>query len=147
MIDLRDIEDSQLTLSGFDTCFTFLARGSYSLAKMNWILVKVFFGSGYLGFVRLHPLSMLVSSSGIDANAKGRTLQRRYGVETDRMIGSVPLTIYLRQISPVLGPPLMFIFVCMTNILLITSLISLMSNSLTKVRSVTCPVSHKRPEK
>lgn len=38
------------------------------------------------------------------------------------------------QISPILGPPLMFIFVCMTNILLVTSLISLLSNSLTKVR-------------
>ena len=38
---------------GFDTCFTFLARGSYTLAKLNWILVKVFFGSGYLGFVSL----------------------------------------------------------------------------------------------
>ena len=37
------------------------------------------------------------------------------------------------QISPILGPPLMFIFVCLTNILLITSLISLLSNSLTKV--------------
>lgn len=49
------------------------------------------------------------------------------------------------QISPILGPPLMFIFVCMTNILLITSLISLMSNSLTKVCKVTCSVSHRRP--
>jgi len=38
-----------------------------------------------------------------------------------------------RQISPILGPPLMLIFVIMTNILLITSLISLLSNSLTNV--------------
>ena len=37
------------------------------------------------------------------------------------------------QISPVLGPPLMIVFVCITNILLITSLISLLTNSLTKV--------------
>ncbi|KAK3053688.1 hypothetical protein LTR09_005432 [Extremus antarcticus] len=35
---------------GFDTTFTFLARGTYSFATMNWLLVKVFFGSGYLGF-------------------------------------------------------------------------------------------------
>ena len=48
---------------GFDTCFTFLARGSYSLAKMNWILVKVFFGSEYLGFVSLRMISkMLVAA-------------------------------------------------------------------------------------
>ncbi|KAF2240081.1 hypothetical protein EV356DRAFT_527920 [Viridothelium virens] len=38
-----------------------------------------------------------------------------------------------QKISPILGPPLMLIFVCLTNILLITSLISLLSNSLTKV--------------
>ena len=38
-----------------------------------------------------------------------------------------------RRISTTLGPPLMIIFVCMTNILLITSLISLLSNSLTRV--------------
>ncbi|OQN97290.1 hypothetical protein B0A48_16354 [Cryoendolithus antarcticus] len=36
------------------------------------------------------------------------------------------------QISPILGPPLMLLFVCLTNILLVTSLISLLSTSLTK---------------
>ncbi|KAK4574848.1 hypothetical protein LTR86_001690 [Recurvomyces mirabilis] len=76
---------------GFNTTFAFLARGVYSVSKMNWILIKVFFGSSYLGFD------------------------------------------VAEEISPILGPPLMFIFVCMTNILLITSLISLLSNSLTKV--------------
>ena len=45
-----------------------------------------------------------------------------------------PLMMY--QISPVLGPPLMFAFVVLTNILLITSLISLMSNSLTKASKI-----------
>ncbi|EMC91951.1 hypothetical protein BAUCODRAFT_152304 [Baudoinia panamericana UAMH 10762] len=83
---------------GFDTCFAFLARGTYSPLKMNWILIKVFFGSSYLGFD------------------------------------------VADQISPILGPPLMFIFVCLTNILLITSLISLLSNTLTKV------VEHAREE-
>ncbi|KAI9846549.1 MAG: hypothetical protein M1838_001245 [Thelocarpon superellum] len=39
----------------------------------------------------------------------------------------------MREISPILGPPLMLTFVCMTNILLITVLISLLSNRLTKV--------------
>ncbi|KAK5165097.1 uncharacterized protein LTR77_009194 [Saxophila tyrrhenica] len=74
---------------GFDTTFTFLARGTYSFAKMNWLLVKVFFGSGYLDVAD--------------------------------------------QISPILGPPLMLVFVCLTNILLITSLISLLSASLNRV--------------
>ncbi|TGZ82385.1 hypothetical protein EX30DRAFT_394705 [Ascodesmis nigricans] len=41
----------------------------------------------------------------------------------------------MREISPVLGPPLMIIFVTLTNILLITSLISLLSNSLTSMMS------------
>lgn len=40
------------------------------------------------------------------------------------------------QISPVLGTLIMFVFVCMTNILLITSLISLLSNKLDKVRGL-----------
>jgi hypothetical protein len=39
----------------------------------------------------------------------------------------------MKQISPVFGPPLMLIFVCLTNILLITSIISILSNSFTKV--------------
>lgn len=41
----------------------------------------------------------------------------------------------MNQISPQLGPPLMLIFVCMTNILLITSLISILSDSFSKVIS------------
>jgi hypothetical protein len=45
---------SLLIALGFDTTFTFLARGHYSFGKMNWILVKVFFGSGYL--VRIDKL-------------------------------------------------------------------------------------------
>ncbi|KAF3915196.1 hypothetical protein ABW20_dc0106749 [Dactylellina cionopaga] len=78
---------------GFLTTFTLLARDSFSLDEMTWLLIKVFFGSSYVGF--------------------------------DMM----------KRISPVLGAPLMLIFVTMTNILLITSLISLLSNSLTVVMS------------
>lgn len=37
--------------AGFNTTFAFLARGVYSVRHMNWILIKVFFGSSYLGFV------------------------------------------------------------------------------------------------
>ena len=36
---------------GFLTTFTLLARDHFSLSEMSWILVKVFFGSSYLGFV------------------------------------------------------------------------------------------------
>ncbi|KAF2148942.1 hypothetical protein K461DRAFT_232254 [Myriangium duriaei CBS 260.36] len=76
---------------GFLTTFSLLGRDHFTFRQMSWILIKVFFGSSYLGFD--------VAS----------------------------------EISPVLGPPLMFVFICMTNILLITSLISLLSNTLTKV--------------
>ncbi|KAK6540395.1 hypothetical protein TWF694_009194 [Orbilia ellipsospora] len=78
---------------GFLTTFTLLARDSFTLDEMTWLLIKVFFGSSYVGF--------------------------------DMM----------KRISPLLGAPLMLIFVTMTNILLITSLISLLSNSLSAVMS------------
>jgi hypothetical protein len=39
-------------LPGFLTTFTMLARDRLSLRQMSWILVKVFFGSSVLGFVR-----------------------------------------------------------------------------------------------
>ena len=83
---------------GFLTTFTLLARDSFTLAEMSWILIKVFFGSSYLGFD------------------------------------------IMSDINPKLGPPLMLIFVCMTNILLITSLISILSDSFSKV------IAHAREE-
>jgi len=36
---------------GFLTTFSLLARGHFSFRQMSWILIKVFFGSSYLGFV------------------------------------------------------------------------------------------------
>ncbi|PVI03155.1 hypothetical protein DM02DRAFT_612394 [Periconia macrospinosa] len=78
---------------GFLTTFVLLARGTYTPREMSWILIKVFFGSSYLGFD------------------------------------------VAKEISPFFGPPVMLIFVALTNILLITSLISLLSNSLSKVLS------------
>lgn len=83
---------------GFLTSFTLLARDKFSLPEMSWILVKVFFGSSYLGFD------------------------------------------IMNDINPKLGPPLMLIFVCMTNILLITSLISILSDSFSRV------IAHSREE-
>jgi hypothetical protein len=65
---------------------------------MSWILIKVFFGSSYLGFD------------------------------------------IMDKINPILGPPLMLIFVTMTNILLVTSLISILSDSFSKV------IAHAREE-
>jgi hypothetical protein len=41
----------ELTTVGFNTTFGFLARGTFSFSEMSWILIKVFFGSSYLGFV------------------------------------------------------------------------------------------------
>ncbi|KAK4940826.1 hypothetical protein LTR10_019098 [Elasticomyces elasticus] len=76
---------------GFLTTFTMLARDRMTVNEMSWLLIKVFFGSSYLGF------DMAV------------------------------------KISPLFGYTLMLIFVCLTNILLITSLVSLVSNSLTEV--------------
>ncbi|KAI9752851.1 MAG: exocyst complex component exo84 [Chaenotheca gracillima] len=75
---------------GFFTTFALLARDSFTLSEVSWLLIKVFFGSSYMGFDEMN------------------------------------------KISPVLGPPLMIIFVCMTNMLLITSLISILSNSLSQ---------------
>ncbi|TVY15639.1 Calcium channel YVC1, partial [Lachnellula arida] len=83
---------------GFLTTFTLLARDSFTLAEMSWILIKVFFGSSYLGF----------------------------DIMTD--------------INPILGPPLMLVFVIMTTILLITSLISILSDSFSRV------IAHARDE-
>ena len=76
---------------GFLTTFAMLARDTFTVRHISWILVYVFFGSSYMGF---------------DTATK---------------------------INPMLGPPLMMIFVALTNILLLTSLISLLSNSLTKI--------------
>jgi len=76
---------------GFLTTFVLLARDSFKPQEMSWILIKVFFGSSYLGFD------------------------------------------VAQEISPFFGPPVMLIFIILTNILLITSLISLLSNSLSKI--------------
>ncbi|KAF7947985.1 hypothetical protein EAE96_009054 [Botrytis aclada] len=78
---------------GFLTTFTLLARDSFTLGEMSWVLIKVFFGSSYLGFD------------------------------------------IMNQISPQFGPPLMIIFVCLTQILLITSLISILSESFSRIYS------------
>ncbi|EME78250.1 uncharacterized protein MYCFIDRAFT_58413 [Pseudocercospora fijiensis CIRAD86] len=42
---------------GFSTCFSFLARGQYTFGHINWILIKVFFGSSYLGFDTAEQIS------------------------------------------------------------------------------------------
>lgn len=76
---------------GFLSTFALLARGRLSLEFLAWLLVKIIFGSSYMGFE------------------------------------------VMTEINPIFGPPLMLIYVCMTNILLITSLISILSESFSKV--------------
>ncbi|KAF2838889.1 hypothetical protein M501DRAFT_1011617 [Patellaria atrata CBS 101060] len=75
---------------GFLTTFAMLARGRYTVGEMSWLLVQIFFGSAFVGFVS-------------------------------------------EKLSPYFGAPVMVIFVFLTNILLITSLISLMSSSAAKI--------------
>ncbi|CAN6669889.1 hypothetical protein TRVA0_042S00606 [Trichomonascus vanleenenianus] len=71
---------------GFFTTFSFLGRDSFTINRMFWLLISVFFGSSYAGF----------EASSI--------------------------------ISPTFGPSLMLIFVTLTNILLVTVLVSILSN-------------------
>lgn len=52
-------QDPVTDKTGFNTTFGFLARGTFTFREMSWILIKVFFGSSYLGFVRAdfsHPV-------------------------------------------------------------------------------------------
>ena len=53
---------------GFLTTFILLARDTFTLREMSWILLKVFFGASFIGFVSqiTHhiPLSLLTISSG-----------------------------------------------------------------------------------
>jgi len=46
---------------GFLTTFSLLARGHFTFRQMSWILIKVFFGSSYLGFVS--TLTMTVGNN------------------------------------------------------------------------------------
>lgn len=70
---------------GFFTTFSFLGRDHFSISKMFWMLVEVFFGAASSGFAAAS------------------------------------------QISEEFGPVLMLIFVTLTNILLITVLVSILS--------------------
>ncbi|KAG9247684.1 hypothetical protein BJ878DRAFT_491316 [Calycina marina] len=83
---------------GFLTTFSLLARDNYTLTEMSWVLIKVFFGSSYIGFDIMY------------------------------------------DINAYMGPPLMIVFVVMTQILLVTSLISILSNSFSNI------ISHAREE-
>ncbi len=78
---------------GFMITFCIIGRDSFTVDQMAWMLVKIFFGSSYVGF--------------------------------DNM----------KQIHPILGPPLMLVFITFTNILLVTALISVLSNTFAKVMS------------
>lgn len=76
---------------GFLTTFSILGRSDFPVSEIAWLLVRVFYGSSYLGF----------------------DVQSR--------------------IHPILGPPLMIVFVTFSQILLTTALISVLSNSFSLV--------------
>ena len=78
---------------GFLTTFAILGRSDFKFGEIAWLLVRVFYGSSYLGF----------------------DVQSR--------------------IHPILGPPLMLVFVTFSQILLTTALISVLSNSFSLVMS------------
>ncbi|KAI1533101.1 Ion-trans domain containing protein [Pyrenophora tritici-repentis] len=119
---------------GFLTTFVLLARDSrFNPKQMSWILVKVFFGSSYLGFGELIPWTTAKGMPTLPPPVANKAVYRcrRRNVRISLTSGvTVALTSYS---SPFFGPPVMLIFVTLTNILLITSLISLLSNSLSKV--------------
>ncbi|BFZ58861.1 hypothetical protein PYCC9005_005927 [Savitreella phatthalungensis] len=77
--------------TGFLVTFAILGREHYGVGEIAWLLVRIFYGSSYLGF-------------DIQSN-----------------------------IHPVLGPPLMLIFVTFSQMLLTTALISVLSNSFAQV--------------
>lgn len=52
LLSILTYHDNQTDKTGFNTTFGFLARGTFTFREMSWILIKVFFGSSYLGFVR-----------------------------------------------------------------------------------------------
>ena len=56
------VSQHELTVAGFNTTFGFLARGTFTFREMSWILIKVFFGSSYLGFVCAIPFSRKCTS-------------------------------------------------------------------------------------
>lgn len=47
---------------GFLTTFTMLARDRLSINEVSWLLIKVFFGSSYLGFVSIGSRTLTDSS-------------------------------------------------------------------------------------
>ena len=119
----------QLTKAGFNTTFGFLARGTFTFREMSWILIKVFFGSSYLGFVRA-VLFCLICYTSLTQNTHRMLLNRYFQHHTRFLqISSANLT----KISPTMGPPLMLVFCVATNFLLLTILICLLSKSYDKV--------------
>jgi hypothetical protein len=58
-----------LTAKGFLTTFSMLARDKISVNEMSWILIKVFFGSSYLGF----DVAVTVSARGMNLPSNALT--------------------------------------------------------------------------
>ena len=87
---------------GFFVTFWSLGRDAYTTSQMGWLLVRIFFGSSYIGFDSMHKFGLF-----------GPTLM---------------YLISLWQFTHLFR----IIFVCLTQIVLITVLISILSNQFAK---------------
>ena len=85
---------------GFFITFLSLGRDAYTTSEMGWFLVRIFFGSSYIGFDSMH----------------------KFGVFGPALMYQAPPS----------KPNTRVIFVCLTQIVLITVLISLLSNQFAK---------------
>ena len=82
-----------MLFAGFLVTFLSLGRNTFNLHSMFWLVVRIFFGSTYLGFDAMY------------------------------------------DINPMFGPPLMVTFCILCNFLLLTVLISILSNSFARHNS------------
>ncbi|KKK12763.1 hypothetical protein AOCH_002545 [Aspergillus ochraceoroseus] len=120
---------------GFLTTFTMLSRDRLSSQQMSWILVKIFFGYGGQNLLLLGVLLIIfarqikLSRLCMSISGAGRKI---YLLTVAELIG---LQDICYDISPIFGCGLMLIFVSVTSLLLISSLVSLMSMSLEGVMS------------
>lgn len=99
---------------GFLTTFSLVGRELYTFTHMAMIVTKIFFGSSYVGFDIMKDIDPIFGTF--------QTLP----VSLEGLLTHLPLTT---------GPPLMFIFVTLSSILLMGSLTGMLSNSFSRVIS------------
>ncbi|KAF1985089.1 hypothetical protein K402DRAFT_422385 [Aulographum hederae CBS 113979] len=114
---------------GFLTTFTLLARNKFTLSEMSWILVKVFFGSSYLGFDVAKEISPILGPPVMILDHAREEYLYTYSVYVLEASTSNRLTYYL--------PPLNLIVLLFRPLRLVVS-----SESLRKARIVVLKVTH-----